>query len=201
MDKLLLFEKWDAAGVEIKDLGISRYLKIEGAVIPNSFGKKSNKRFGREEIHVVERLANKLMVTGHLKDTKVHKRISGRDTGKKQRVYKIIKKSFEVIDEKTKKNPLQVLVNALENSAPREETTKIRHGGIIVHRAVDVSPIRRLDSALRFITHGAGQRAFDNKQTLAEALAAEIISASNNDTKTYSVSKKEELERVAQSAR
>jgi small subunit ribosomal protein S7 len=98
-------------------------------------------------------------------------------------------------------NPVQALVKAIENAAPREETTRIRQGGIIAHRAVDVSPARRADISLSFITHGAAQRAFNKKQPMAAALAEEILSAMNYDTKTYSISKREELERVAQSAR
>jgi len=201
MENLMLFEKWDASEVTVSDLGLRHYIKIEPTVIPNTFGKKASKRFGKEETHVVERLANKIMVTGHLKDSRVHKRVSGRDSGKKQTTYKLIKNAFEIIEKKTKQNPLKVLIMALENAAPREETTRIRQGGIIAHRAVDVAPARRLDIALSFISHGAGQRAFNKKQSFSAALAEEIISAMNYDTKTYSIAKREELERVAQSAR
>ena len=201
MESLLLFEKWDSSGVVVADMGLQRYLKISPSIIPNTFGKKANKRFGKEESHVVERLANKIMVSGHLKDSRVHKRISGRDTGKKQTTYRLIKKAFEIIEKKTKQNPIDVLVKGITNAAPREETTRIRQGGIIVHRAVDVAPARRLDVALSLISHGAAQRAFNKKQSFSAALADELTSAMKYDVKTYSISKREELERVAQSAR
>lgn len=201
MENLLLFGKWDMTGVSVTDISLKKYINIRPTVVPNTFGKKANKRFGKMEMHIVERLADKLTVTGHLKDSRVHKRISGRDTGKKQRVFRIVKEAFELIEKKTKQNPVQMLVKAVENTAPREETTKIRQGGIIVHRAVDVAPSRRLDLSLSFITHGAGQRSFNKKQSVAMALSEEIISAVNNDNKTYSIAKSSELERVAQSAR
>jgi len=201
MHKLLLFDNWDTSEVVVADLGLRSYLRIDPSIVPNTFGRNANKRFGKEETNLVERLANKIMVTGHLKDSRVHKRISGRDSGKKQTTYKLIKKTFEIIEKKTKQNPIQVLVRAIENAAPREETTRIRQGGIIVHRAVDVAPARRLDIALSLVSHGAGQRAFNKKQSFSAALAEETISAMNYDVKTYSISKKEELERVAQSAR
>ena len=192
--------RWDTKNIAVRDPGLQRYTRLDTPKI-TSFSMYASKRFGKAKYNVVERLANKLMVTGHLKDSRVHKRVSGRDTGKKQRTVMTVLKAFEEIEKKTKKNPIQVLVEAIENAAPREETTRIRHGGIIVHKAVDVSPQRRVDLALSFISHGAGQRAFKKKTKLSKALAEELISASNGDQKTYSISKRSELERVATSAR
>lgn len=201
MEKMLLFGKWDSTEAKVTDRGLMGHINLDPIVVPNTFGKKTSRKFGKEEAHIVERLANKMMVTGHLKDSRVHKRVSGRDTGKKQTVLNIIKEAFEIVATKTKKNPVQILVTAIENSAPREETTRIRQGGIIAHKAVDVSPDRRINSALSFISHGAGQRAFNRKMSMVTALSEELISAMNYDTKAYSIAKKEEIERVAQSAR
>ncbi len=192
--------RWDIRNITVKDLGLQRYTVLENPKI-TSFSMYASKRFGKAKYNVIERLANKLMVTGHLKDSRVHKRVSGRDTGKKQRAISAVLKAFEKVEKRTKKNPIQVLIEAIENAAPREETTRIRHGGIIVHKAVDVSPQRRVDLALSFIAHGAGQRAFKKKTSISSALAEELISASNGDQKAYSISKKSELERVASSAR
>ncbi|MFH1424819.1 MAG: 30S ribosomal protein S7 [archaeon] len=196
-----LFNKWDCASVIIKDVGLRSYINLPNKALPYSFGLGATRKFGKSKIHLVERLVNNLMVTGHIKDTRVHKRISGRDSGKKQRTYKSIESAFDLIEKRTKQNPVQVLVQAIENAAPREETTRIRQGGIIVHKAVDVAPARRLDIALKFVTHGAAQRSFSKKATLESALAEEIIAASNYDNKCYSIGKRDELERVAQSAR
>ena len=183
----------------VKDAGLRNYINLQSP--PNSFSKYANKRFGKSKYNVVERLAKKLMVTGHIKDTRVHKRVSGRDTGKKQRTLRATQEALEIIEKKTKKNPMQVLVEAIENAAPCEETTRIRQGGIIVHKSVDVAPQRRVDLALSFIAHGTGQRAFNKKATLSKALADELMAAAGYDMKTYSIAKREELERVAESAR
>ena len=108
---------------------------------------------------------------------------------------------FEIIATKTKKNPVQVLVEALENAAPREEITRLQFGGISVPKAVDVSPSRRLDIALRNIAKGTVDSSFKNKKPVEECLADELILASKADMNSFSVAKKEELERVASSAR
>lgn len=196
-----IFDTWDTNSVVINDPGLRNYISFVPRTIPYTFGRFSTKKFGKANMNVVERIANKLMVTGHIKDSRIHKRVSGRDSGKKQSRLKIVKHALMIIEQKTKKNPLQVLVRAIENTSPREETTRIRQGGIIVHKSVDSSPARRVDVATRFITHGAGMRCFNKKASLENALADEIIAAANHDTKCYSVAKKEEIERVAASAR
>ncbi len=196
-----LFGIWDTTGVNVSDPGLRDYISLKPVVLPHSFGTSGSKRFGKQRYSIMERLANDLMNTGHTKDSRVHKRTSGRDTGKKQTTLKMVKKALEIIEEKTKQNPVQILVNALQNTSPREETTRIRQGGIIAHKSVDSAPQRRIDVAVRFLTHGAAQRCFNKRYGVAAALADEIIAAANYDTKTYSVSKKEETERVAQSAR
>jgi len=196
-----IFDKWSSEGVVVKDLGVRGYIYLRDELAPSSFGRQAGRKFGKEKIHIVERLVNKLTVTGHLKDTRVHKRISSRDTGKKQRTYRIVRKALERVEAKTSKNPLQVLVTAVENASPQEETTRIRQGGIIVHRSVDVAPSRRVNLALSFLSHGAGQRSFKKKASIDAALAEEIIAAANYDMKCYSINKREELERIAASAR
>jgi small subunit ribosomal protein S7 len=61
--------------------------------------------------------------------------------------------------------------------------------------------MRRIDLALRHLTEGARDKAFNNPITIEEALAEEIIAASNNDPKSYAIQKKEEIERIALSSR
>ncbi|MBS7250280.1 MAG: hypothetical protein KIH08_06775 [Candidatus Freyarchaeota archaeon] len=113
----------------------------------------------------------------------------------------IVRLAFEIIHLKTGQNPVQVLVRAVENSAPREETTRISYGGIVYHQAVDVAPMRRVDLALRFLTEGARKASFGNQKTIEECLADELINAAANDTKSSAVMKKEEKERIAVSVR
>ena len=113
----------------------------------------------------------------------------------------VVKDAFEIIEKKTKKNPVQVMVNALVNVAPREDTTRIKYGGVAYHQSVDIAPQRRLGLALKFIAVGAAKSSFNKKTPVVNSLAEEIIAAANYDMKCYSVSKKEELERIAKAAR
>jgi small subunit ribosomal protein S7 len=96
---------------------------------------------------------------------------------------------------------VQILVSAVTNSAPREETVRLKYGGISVPKAVDVSPQRRVDQALKFIAEGVYSSSFKTETDAANALARQLIGAANNDVGTYAVDQKEEKERVAAAAR
>ena len=183
-----LFGKWDYVGVVVRDPGLKKYISLKPVYLPHTGGRHEHRRFGKAEVPIVERLMNKLMRPG-------------RNTGKKHLAYNIVKRAFELIHLKTGENPLQVLVRAIENAAPREETTRIMYGGIIYHVAVDVSPLRRVDLALRHITEGARIAAFRSAKPIDECLADEIIMAANNDPKSYAIARKEEIERIALSSR
>jgi len=200
MEAFKLFNKWESK-VEFRDLGLKDYINLNPTLSLSSGGKHTRTQFWKAKCNLVERLMNRMMVTGHIKEGRIHRKSSGRDTGKKTTEYRMMKGAFEIIEEKTKQNPLQVLVQAVENAAPREETTSFRQGGIIARKPVDVSPARRLDVSLRFISHGASQRAFRTRKTLAEAIAEELMAAAKYDTKTYSIAKKDETERVASGSR
>ncbi|MEM2663550.1 MAG: 30S ribosomal protein S7, partial [Metallosphaera sp.] len=125
----------------------------------------------------------------------------GKNKGKKILAYNIVKATFELIYARTGQNPLQVLVRAIENSAPREEVTRIMYGGIVYYVAVDVSPQRRVDLVLRHLVEGARQAAFNNPKPIEEALADELIAAASGDNKSFAIRKKEEMERIALSSR
>lgn len=193
-----LFNIWDTSEVAVKDLGIKNYVNLTPIIIPHSGGRHV-KQFGKSEMPIVERLINRITVAGH--EGRKHKRTSGRNTGKKNMAMKIVKNSFQIIEKKTKKNPVQVYVDALGHAAPREETTRLKYGGIAYHQSVDVAPQRRIDQALRFISVGAMKSSFKKKKSMAQALAEELIAASNYDIKCHSISKKEEQERIAKAAR
>lgn len=197
--ELKIFEKYDASGVAVSDLGLKRYISLSGTGVPHTSARNANKQFHQMEVHLVERLMNKLMVTGH--EGKTHRRTSGVNTGKKLLAYNIVSDAFDIIQKRTKTNPIQVLIDAVIKVAPREETTMLKYGGVSYHQSVDVAPKRRLDVALRYLAVGAAKSAFKNKKTMAQALAGEIISASKNDNKCYSVARKDEIERVAKAAR
>ncbi|OFV67627.1 30S ribosomal protein S7 [Methanosarcinales archaeon] len=182
----LVFGKWSCEGLEFKDLGIDRCIGLEGFIVPYSTGAK--KRFDKIKMPIVERLINKIMRGEH-------------NTGKKQKAYNIVKEAFEIIAERTNKNPLQVFITAIENAGPREEIVRLKFGGISVPKSVDTSPLRRVDQALMNIAKGAKRSAFKSKRSISECLATEIIAAANYDVRAFSIAKKEEKERIAKAAR
>ena len=193
------FNKWSVSSVAVEDPGLKRYIDLKPALVVRSFGRNANQRFSKSKSTIVERLMNKLMVTGH--KGKKHKTTSGHMTGKGFHVYKTVEKSLEIIEKETKQNPVQILVKAIENAAPREEITTIEYGGARYPQAVDCAPQRRIDIALRQMTQGAHAKSFGKKKGIAEALAEEIMKAYNIDQSSQAISKKLELERQADSSR
>ena len=113
----------------------------------------------------------------------------------------MVRLAFELIYLKTGRNPIEILVRAIENSAPCEDTTRIGRGGIVYHRAVDIAPQRRVDLAIRFLTQGARKASFGNPKSIEECLMSEFIAAAERDTKSSAVSKRDEIERIALSSR
>lgn len=197
-----LFEKWETEGIEVKDVGLKKYISLKSKIIPHSFGKNSKKRFDKSNVSVVERLINKIMRSGQGKRKLSGKYIRGRkSTGKKIQAIKIVEEAFEKIEKKTGKNPVEVLVRAIEFSAPREDTTRLKKGGISYTQSVDVAPMRRLDEALKNLALAAFANSFNNKTSAADALAEELILASKGDTKSYAVKRRDEVERIAKSSR
>ena len=194
--KLLLFRKWDTTEIEIKDLGLKTAISLKQVIIPLDFGRSALKRYNKGQVNIVERLANKLMHFG-----KKYAKNTGRQGGKKQHSLNIVKTAFEIIHLKTDKNPVEVLVRAIENSAPNEDTTRIVYGGTVYHVSVDVAPLRRVDLALRFIADAIKEATFSNPKPIEEYIAEHLILAANNDSLAPSIKKKNELERVAQASR
>jgi small subunit ribosomal protein S7 len=182
----LLFGKYDVEEIEFSDVSTERYITV--TPIANTMGRHADKQFKKSQISIVERLINRLMQTDE-------------NTGKKQLATKITREAFEIIHDQTDENPVQILVEAVENSAPREETVRLKYGGISVPKAVDVSPQRRVDQALKFLAEGVYSDSFKTDTDAAQALARQLIGAANNDVGTYGVSQKEEKERVAAAAR
>ncbi len=182
-----MLAKYNMDEIKIEDKGLERYVNLD---VENIYvgGIYSDKMFAKAKMPLVERLVNNLMRTEHY-------------TGKKTKAYKTVRSTFEIIDKKTKNNPMQVLVHALQNAAPKEETTRLRFGGISVPKAVDVAPQRRLDIALRNICQGSVSSSHKNKKSIEACLADEIIKASKNDVSSFAVAKKNDVERVAKSAR
>ena len=182
-----IFNKWDLKDIKIEDLGLINYICLDETLVPHTLGRHVKRQFAKSKVSIVERLMNKIMRTE-------------RNSGKKNKSYNTVKTAFEVINKRTKQNPIQILVKAVENTSPREETTRIKYGGIGYQVAVDIAPQRRVDLSLGFLTRGTLQSAFKNKRSVAECLADEIILASEYDTRSFAIQKKEEKERVARAA-
>ncbi len=196
--KLLLFRRWDTTEIEIKDVGLKTAIVCseKQIIMPLDFGRSALKRYNKGQVHIVERLANKLMHFG-----KKYAKNTGRQGGKKHHSLNIVKTAFEIIHLKTGKNPVEILVRAVENSAPNEDTTRIVYGGTVYHVSVDVAPLRRVDLALRFIADAIKEATFSNPKPIEEYISEHLILAANNDPLAPSIKKKNELERVAQASR
>lgn len=186
--EIKLFQKWSFKDVKVNDVGLQRYLSLTPMTTPHSMGRHEHQRFKKANVNIIERLANGLMRPG-------------KNAGKKAKVSNVVKQAFEIINLRTGKNPIEILVKAVENSAPCEDTTRISYGGVVYHMSVDIAPQRRIDLALRHITEGARAASAGNPRSIQETLADELVLAANNDIKSAGVSKRNEIERVAQSSR
>lgn len=184
----LLFDRWELDDVTVEDPGLERYINLEPVIVAHSGGRHADTQFGSQEVSVVERVLNQLMRTEDY-------------TGKKHSAYNVLKDAFEEVHEALEINPVQALVEALENGAPREEVTRLRYGGISVPKTVDTAPARRVDIAIRNLTTGAVNASRNAETAIEDCVAEEIIQASQNDQRSYAVNRKNEIERVAASAR
>jgi len=193
-----IFNLYDISEIEVKDPGLKPIINLQPKLIVKSHGRNVQKG-GQVKVNIVERLMNRIGVSGHR--GKKHKIILGISTGKYSKNMATVLKAFEIIEKRTQKNPVEVLVRAIENSSPRDEITVIEYGGARYPQAVDVAPIRRVSLSLRWITQGASDKAFNKKKVLAEALAEEIMLAADNNSESFAMKKKNESEKQADSAR
>ncbi|KAI8917780.1 ribosomal protein S7 domain-containing protein [Powellomyces hirtus] len=186
---ITLFNQWSYE-VEVRDISLVDYLMVTQHPVynPHTAGRYQQKRFRKAQCPIVERLSNSLMM-------------HGRNNGKKLMTIRIVKHAFEIIHLLTDQNPLQVLVDAIINTGPREDSTRIGSQGTVRRQAVDVSPLRRVNQAIFLLTTGAREAAFRNVKTIAECLADELINAAKGSSNSYAIKKKDELERVAKSNR
>lgn len=125
---------------------------------------------------LVTRLINKIMIDG-----------------KKGVAQRILYKAFDIIRERTGRDPLEVLEAALKNVMPVLEVRARRVGGANYQVPVEVKPERRVSLGLRWLVNYARMR---NEKTMQERLAAEIIDASNNTG--AAVKKREDTHKMAE---
>lgn len=192
------FDIYDISEIKVNDAGLKNVINLEPKLVIKSHGRNVVK-YGQTKVNIIERLMNRIATAGHR--GKKHKIQKGKSTGKYTKNMNILLETFDMINKKTGKNPVEVLIVAIENAAPRDEVTMIEYGGARYPQAVDVAPIRRINLALKHLVHGAGDKAFNKKKTLSQALADEIIMASENNGESFAVRKKKEAEAQADSAR
>ncbi|XP_023005183.1 40S ribosomal protein S5-like [Cucurbita maxima] len=187
-----LFNRWTFDDVQVNDMSLGDYIGVapskHATYVPHTAGRYSMKRFRKAQCPIVERLTNSLMM-------------HGRNNGKKLMAVRIIKHAMEIIHLLTDLNPIQVIVDAVVNSGPREDATRIGSAGVVRRQAVDISPLRRVNQAIYLLTTGAREAAFRNIKTIAECLADELINAAKGSSNSYAIKKKDEIERVAKANR
>jgi len=193
-----LFGLYDVSQIKVEDPGLKRYINIEPKLVVKSYGRIREK-FSRSKINVIELFANLIAVPGHR--GKKHKIQTSWKTGKYSQNMKIVLECLKIIEQRTKQNPVQVLVKAIENAAPRDGVTVIEYGGARYPQAVDLSPTRRLTMTLRYFVQGSYDKSFNAKTKIEQALADEIIKAYNADSSSYAMAKKNDSEKQADSAR
>merc|ERR1711972_342124 len=125
-------------------------------------------------------------------------------SGKKLKAVQIVRHALEIIHvtkgkdaEGNECNPLRILLQALENGGPREDSTRVGSAGVVRRQAVDVSPLTRINQAMSLMVAGARRAAFRNIKSMSECLADEVILCSANSPNSFTIEKKIEIERVA----
>ncbi len=200
MSDIKLFDRWDT-DIEIEDPGLKGYLNVKPVIVPKTYGRYANKQFHKStDVNVIERIMNRLYVSGHR--GKKHLLSSGQCSGKSMNAWKIMVETLEIIENKTKKNPVEVVIRAIENAALREEITSFKMGGVMARKAVIAAPQRRIDLALRMITQGSYHKTHSTNKPMARCLSDEILAAYEYDSsKSHAIREKERIEREASGAR
>ena len=186
-----LFGKWTYENISVGDLSLVDYIAVKGNAAvyqPHTAKRYQQRRFRKALCPIVERLVCSMMA-------------HGRNTGKKQLAVRIVKHSFEIIHLLTDRNPLEVLVEAVQNGGPREDSTRIGSAGVVRRQAVDVSPLRRVNQAIYLISVGARNSSFRNIKSVSECLADEVMNCAKESSNSYAIKKKDEIERVAKANR
>lgn len=184
----MVFGKWDATVVTCDDPGLAPYINLQTIGTPHSGGRHANEYFGKANLSVIERFINNLMR-------------SGKFSGKKQHCAKAFEAALDTIHERTGANPLQNFIDAIKEAAPCEEITRIKMGAVSQPKAVDSSPSRRIDIALRNLSVGCTSATAKSKKSLTQGILSELTKAAQGDVSAYSVGKRDEVERIASSAR
>lgn len=198
-DNIKLYGKWSFDGVQVEDAGLKGYINIEPIMAPRTNGYYHNTPFYKTKINIVERFMNRMQVCGH--KGKKHRISSGHNTGKTRKQSTLMFDVLEELEKRTKQNPIQVLVSAIEHAAPREEVITIERSGARYAQAVDIGPQRRVDLVIRYMAQGASHKAFDNSVSFKDALVSEILDAYGQEGNGTAMTKRSETEKMAAAAK
>jgi len=200
-NEIKFFNKWSFDNVIVRDQTLENYINLKPIIIPHSAGRHEHRRFWKStKVSILERFANRLLSPGFI-GSRIRGRKSSFNSGKKGKLLTSIKNAFVLIELTTEQNPIQVLIDAIMNTTPREETTRIAMGGISYASAVDIAPQRRVDLALKYLSQAIAARSHSNEKMFEENLAQELILAAKNSQESRAVKRKDEIERIAVSAR
>merc|ERR1712100_466800 len=124
-----LFRKWSYDDVTVDDISLEDYIAVKpkyAVYLPHTALRYQSVRFRKAHCPIVERLVVALM-------------FAGKNAGKKLLAVNIVRHAFEIVHLVTDQNPIQVFVNAIINSGPREDSTRVGSAGVVRRQAVDVS--------------------------------------------------------------
>jgi len=116
--------------------------------------------------------------------------------GKKSTAERIVYGAFDVVENKTRENPIEVFHAALENVMPQVEVRSRRVGGATYQVPVEVRTDRRQALAIRWLITAARNR---NETTMVDRLSGELLDAANN--RGTAVKKREDTHRMADANR
>ncbi|WP_217126960.1 30S ribosomal protein S7 [Hydrogenophilus thiooxidans] len=114
-------------------------------------------------------------------------------SGKKSVAERIVYGAFEIIANKTKKDPLELFSAAIENVKPLVEVKSRRVGGANYQVPVEVRPSRQLALSMRWLREAARKR---SEKTMAQRLAAELMEAAEG--RGGAMKKRDEVHRMAE---
>ena len=200
-ENIKLFDKWAFNEIEVNDWTLEKYINLKPIIIPQSCGRHEHRRFWKtSRVSIIERFVNRLLAPGFI-SSKIKGHKSSYNSGKKNKIIKSLLNAFTLIELNTGENPIQVLVDAICNSAPREETTKIAMGGISYASAVDIAPQRRVDLAIKYLVQAIGGKSHSSERMFEANIAQELSLAAKGSQESRAIKRKDEIERIAVSAR
>ena len=117
----------------------------DACYIPHSAGRWQKCRFKKAQCPLIERLTCSLMKHGAVRRAGRAELPAGRNSGKKVKAVRIVRHTCAIMALLTGENPLQIIVDAVINAGPREDSTRIGSAGVVRRQAVDISPLRRVN--------------------------------------------------------